>query len=558
MKSKKVIALLLSMSFLTACSLSGENELDLSSINNSATDESSEAEDIDDSSSNEAKANDSSSEETSESDSDDSATDDSEDSLYATRDKAIQEDPDFDGNLPILVADEDEQRVYGEDSSNIFTYYNLYYVSEESADLFPEFAKAIKSDADAQKEYLEGLIEDFGDGEGFPSYSSYGRYDWLKRTDAHYVSILRSNSDDDGQNSSYTYTAITYDVQTGKEIALDDVISDSSSLESFLIKEAESLAEFFEADLASEYEKTIHDAIEKNTLVWTLDENGVTFVFQDDIILEKKCYLTVPYDNLLVDEAYLPYSGQEFVSELAIQNLDYCNLNVKPTKNIEEFLPVFSQDEEINEIYVDAIKTLESTGYLPNGEYCYGNDNGSYEQDKEMSYEDSVAAIDLTGDREKELLICINGAYTSTISEWIFSYDREKKEFVQLFVNFDFQCYEGGILKCRYSHGGMYEDDFWPYDLYKYNEKTGEYDFIASVDSKQLLHDYETGELDDEMNEDFLYDEDTDDNGKYYIIATDDETTYMDDSKFEEWEAGYLSTPLNTKWYTIPKFAVIS
>ena len=103
-----------------------------------------------------------------------------------------------------------------------------------------------------------------------------------------------------------------------------------------------------------------------------------------------------------------------------------------------------------------------------------------------------------------------------------------------MFETFSTEFFEGGIVKCAYSHGGVYEDNFWPYDLYKYNSETNSYDFIASVNSHQLLHDYKTGELDNELNKDFPYEEDKDKDGKVYDISIDGQVIWMDNAEFEE------------------------
>jgi hypothetical protein len=196
---------------------------------------------------------------------------------------------------------------------------------------------------------------------------------------------------------------------------------------------------------------------------------------------------------------------------------------------------------------------------MPNGEYCYGSEEDDYSWEKEISYQDAVATCDVTGDGIEELLITIEGAYSATISQWIFSYNADKKEFEKVFVSFSTEFFEGGIVKCVYSHGDVYEDDFWPYDLYHYDSQNNEYVFVASVNSKQLLHDYETGELDEELNKDFQYDEDKDKDGKVYIVSINEESVYMDNDEYEAWKKQYIdeSKRISPDWHEIAKTAVI-
>lgn len=83
--------------------------------------------------------------------------------------------------------------------------------------------------------------------------------------------------------------------------------------------------------------------------------------------------------------------------------------------------------------------------------------------------------------------------------------------------------------------------------------------YIASVNSKQLLHDYETGELDDELNKNFPYEEDKDKDGKVYDISIDGQVVWMDNAEFEAWQAGYIeeSRRISPDWHIIAKTAVI-
>ena len=477
--------------------------------------------------------------------------------IYSCRDFITQEDDNFDGIIPHFTEYKDDKTSGGFDgtkwNNRLSTELSLLYVDEECASLFPKLTEALAMSSDKEKEFVEEKNSSFGDGEGFPEHSFYLRIEWLKRADSHYVSLLRESSDYYGQEDDSTYyTGFTYEVQTGRKIQLNEVIPNNTALEKYLAEEVKAVADFYEVELNEDYLECIHTAAEENNLAWTLDEHGVTFTFRPSLI-PKDCYVTVPYANILVSEAFLPYSGQEFKSELDMKDGACWNLNIKPTKNIEEFLPVFSADKAENDAYVNVIKKLESTGYMPNGEYCYGSKEQNYAREKEMSYPDSVAVCDVTGDGKSELLITINGAHTSTISQWIFTYNSDKKEFEKLFVNFSTEFFEDGVVKCVFSHGGVYEDDFWPFDLYRYNEQTKEYDFIASVNSDQLHYDQFTGELDDDLNANFLNKEDKDGNGKYYVVGED----CMDDSEYEEWIKKYIGVPINVEWHEIPKFAVI-
>lgn len=269
-------------------------------------------------------------------------------------------------------------------------------------------------------------------------------------------------------------------------------------------------------------------------------------------LIMSACANTVPNEIASEDE---PITSED------TSNIDISSSVATDTdgKKIEEYLPVFSENENINNAFIQAIKELESTGNMPNGEYCYVGDEKDYMTEKEISDADLVAVCDVTGDGKKELLIRIEGGHTSTLSQWVFSYNEETKSFEKLLVDFRMEYFDGGVVKCIYSHGGMYEDDFWPFDLYKYDSQTGSYVHIASVNSTQLLHDYETGELDDELNKDFPYEEDKDNDGKIYSISNAEELIVMDNEPYEEWKKQYIdeNKEITPDWYEIPKTAVI-
>ena len=40
-------------------------------------------------------------------------------------------------------------------------------------------------------------------------------------------------------------------------------------------------------------------------------------------------------------------------------------------EELKRKLPRFSENDEINEAYYNAVKTLDTTGFLPDGKYCF-------------------------------------------------------------------------------------------------------------------------------------------------------------------------------------------
>lgn len=467
---------------------------------------------------------------------------------------------------------------------------SLAYLSSDSEILFSELYQAISQVADDKRAYIkeqeDGFnkeIQEIADGTwqvehadeigvvGYPEKTVHERADYLKRVDSEYVSLLSVENDFVGQSSiSAYYGTYNYNVHTGENIKISDIITDKEALRYYLVREIllmnneyhyfdlylslSKIDEFIDYD----YEGIVEDEYSRG-FTWYLDSLGVNFIFQPYDIGRNSVWITIPYASKLVSEKYLPFKGQDIISEDDDIDLKQWNMRPELGRNIEYYLPTFSEDKSVNDIFIQTIKTLESTGYMPNGEYCYGSEEDNYSWEKDISYQDSVAACDVTGDGNEELLITIEGAYSATISQWIFSYNADKKEFEKVFVSFSTEFFEGGIVKCVYSHGDVYEDDFWPYDLYHYDSQNNEYVFVASVNSKQLLHDYETGELDEELNKDFPYDEDKDKDGKVYIVSINGESVYMDNDEYEAWKKQYIdeSKRISPDWHEIAKTAVI-
>jgi hypothetical protein len=512
--------------------------------------------------------------------------------ISGERTKATQAATNEPVSIPEFIRYEDKDTITGSgvDGGEMSFEKNisLAYLSEESEEKFQALADVISQVADEKRAYIkedeDGFnkeIKEIADGTwqiehaddigvvGYPERTVHERTDYIQRVDSEYACILSVEDDYEGQLSvSAYYETYNYNVHTGENIKISDVIPDKEALRYYLVRELLLMEKEYQYSfyptlskideyIIYDYDGIVEDEYSRG-FIWYLDSIGVTIILNPYDVDRNSVWITIPYTSELVSDNYLPFEGQEITSEY---NYDHqiWNMNIELGRDIEYYLPVFSEDESVNDIFIQAIKTLESTGYMPNGEYCYGSGGQDYAKEKDVSYRDSVAVCDVTGDGKPELLIRIEGGHTSTISQWIFSYNEERKCFEKLLVDYTMEYFDDGIVKCDFSHGSMYEDDFWPYDLYQYNDQTNEYVYIASVNSKQLLHDYETGELDDELNKDFPYEEDKDKDGKVYDISIDGQVVWMDNAEFEAWQAGYIeeSKRISPDWHIIAKTAVI-
>ncbi|MBQ7260224.1 MAG: hypothetical protein IJR19_02605, partial [Lachnospiraceae bacterium] len=168
---------------------------------------------------------------------------------------------------------------------------------------FPELAKALKEAADAAFTSYEKDAEDYTDSaqEQYnedPSFFDYGNYE-------NHTSILLRRLDDTvlsfadgwstfagGAHGSYVETGHTYDVKTGKELLLSDVLPDVSGLNEVLkekLLEKYDQAEFFNLDEAlthydpelTKYQEGADYTQYSVPYTWWLSPLGIEFYFDE-------------------------------------------------------------------------------------------------------------------------------------------------------------------------------------------------------------------------------------------------------------------------------------
>ncbi len=168
----------------------------------------------------------------------------------------------------------------------------------------------------------------------------------------------------------------------------------------------------------------------------------------------------------------------EFVpiyNEYAIKHDDQISENIIIGENSYN-IPIFSVQEKENEIYKNAVIALEETGYLPDGTYCYVENDEGFERQKAKAYPNKIVVSDVNNDGARELLIWIGGTCNADFAQYIYRYSKEKECFELLFeyyAGYDF--YSNGLICANVSHSNyIYADDFWPYEVFEYNLQTGQ------------------------------------------------------------------------------------
>ena len=247
----------------------------------------------------------------------------------------------------------------------------------------------------------------------------------------------------------------------------------------------------------------------------------------DEEMLNRKQREYIERKESQSEEAVLARKNEALLEEID-KNYDMEKLKRK--------VPRFSEDDKINEAYYNAIKTLDTTGFLPDGRYCFGHQKSNvdverFREDMERAYcPNKVAVADVDGDGTVELLIFTVGFYMADITEYVYRYSEEKNGF-ELEFAYAGGCdyYEHGVIKASPLHSmySDYQDGFWPYSVYQYDENKKE--FVEKVSVDQITNV--------PINSDVFPEEyDKDGDGKVYIVDQGESVKYLDEQEYLEWK----------------------
>ena len=247
----------------------------------------------------------------------------------------------------------------------------------------------------------------------------------------------------------------------------------------------------------------------------------------DEEMLNRKQREYIERKESQSEEAVLARKNEALLEEID-KNYDMEKLKRK--------VPRFSEDDKINEAYYNAIKTLDTTGFLPDGNYCFAveqdgrTDVERFRKQLECAHGPiRIAVADADGDGTKELLILIDGVCMADLDEYVYRYSEEKNGFELEFgstAGFDY--YENGVIKASPLHSmySDYQDGFWPYTVYQYDENKKE--FVEKVSVDQITNV--------PINSDAFPEEyDKDGDGKVYIISQGESVAYMDEKEYLAW-----------------------
>lgn len=206
------------------------------------------------------------------------------------------------------------------------------------------------------------------------------------------------------------------------------------------------------------YEFSFHDSLteyeqELNVLVNSWFEGGDTgkvksgyLTIEEGIFGDRFSYMEEQPDKMLIY-----YYGVVFLA-------------------VREQTPTTSADQSPRDsAYREALNNLLLYNQLPLG------------QDADTPQAVYFAIQDIDGDGREELLINYEGSMTASIQEMVYDYDENKGVLYREIWDFpDIEFYANGYARSDMSHNHTWSD-FWPYNLYRYNAATDQYELAHVV-----------------------------------------------------------------------------
>ena len=167
---------------------------------------------------------------------------------------------------------------------------------------------------------------------------------------------------------------------------------------------------------------------------------------------------------------------------------------------------------------------------MPNGEAIALWEPGTIEDEQ-------FAILDVDGDGEQELLVCVANTYMAGMREVVYGYDAASDGLRVEAEAFPGAIYYPGMMKVLSSHNqGHAGDVLWPYTIAIYHELEDAYRYAYYVDAWSR----EISETDFEGNP-YPEDVDVDGDGYVYLITEGDETRVLNRADYERWETGLLA-----------------
>ena len=231
------------------------------------------------------------------------------------------------------------------------------------------------------------------------------------------------------------------------------------------------------------------------------------------------------------EEAVLARKNEALLEEID-KNYDMEKLKRK--------VPRFSEDDKINEAYYNAIKTLDTTGFLPDGRYCfwYYDEPENYLETKEKLGGFGIAVCDVDVDGKKEMLIGLRKELSEPYGVLIYRYNEEQRKF---------EVENGFSSRINFYNNG-YVEEYWTMPNYDQPAFTI-YQYTPALDTFEKMF-WINGIEDVGIDDYFPTEQDLDGNGKGYIMSVDGKETYVDDAAYQKMMEQYidLNKRIDVEW----------
>ena len=251
----------------------------------------------------------------------------------------------------------------------------------------------------------------------------------------------------------------------------------------------------------------------------------------DEEMLNRKQREYIERKESQSEEAVLARKNEALLEEID-KNYDMEKLKRK--------VPRFSEDDKINEAYYNAIKTLDTTGFLPDGRYCfwYYDEPENYLETKEKLGGFGIAVCDVDVDGKKEMLIGLRKELSEPYGVLIYRYNEEQRKF---------EVENGFSSRINFYNNG-YVEEYWTMPNYDQPAFTI-YQYTPALDTFEKMF-WINGIEDVGIDDYFPTEQDLDGNGKGYIMSVDGKETYVDDAAYQKMMEQYidLNKRIDVEW----------
>ena len=302
-----------------------------------------------------------------------------------------------------------------------------------------------------------------------------------------------------------------------------------------------------------QYDENKKEFVEKVSVdqITNVPINSDVFPKEYDKDSDGKVYIVGQGESVkyLDEQEYLAWKKQIFwMPEMKI---DWCELGSNKElleeidknydmEKLKRKVPRFSEDDKINEAYYNAIKTLDTTGFLPDGRYCfwYYDEPENYLETKEKLGGFGIAVCDVDVDGKKEMLIGLRKELSEPYGVLIYRYNEEQRKF---------EVENGFSSRINFYNNG-YVEEYWTMPNYDQPAFTI-YQYNPALDTFEKMF-WINGIEDVGIDDYFPTEQDLDGNGKGYIMSVDGKETYVDDAAYQKMMEQYidLNKRIDVEW----------